>query len=76
MIQAYELNADHIECSICLNSKPNLVLPCMHPFCEECVTDWYVKNESCPLCRKKDNLNGYFLVDKVSHSLLKALIQS
>ena len=28
-----------------------VVLPCMHAFCEACITDWIKKSPECPLCR-------------------------
>eukprot|EP00347_Sterkiella_histriomuscorum_P007125 403350166 len=61
------------ECSICMNSHVNIVLPCMHQFCENCITDWYMKNESCPQCRKTENIEGYYMVSRVENSLIKTL---
>ena len=36
-----------------------VVLPCMHAFCEACITDWLKKQPECPLCRQniKTKLN-------------------
>eukprot|EP00347_Sterkiella_histriomuscorum_P020391 403337981 len=61
------------ECSICMNSQVNIVLPCMHQYCENCITDWYMKNESCPQCRKTENIDGYYMVSRVENSLIKTI---
>jgi hypothetical protein len=45
-------------CSICLShylsGDAMLVLPCdeRHTFHDECITQWLVKNSSCPLCQR------------------------
>eukprot|EP00873_Tetraselmis_striata_P041170 jgi/Tetstr1/461434/TSEL_006543.t1 len=39
-------------CSICQESMSNpLRLSCKHIFCEECVTEWFERERTCPLCR-------------------------
>lgn len=42
-------------CPVCLEPKQNcILLTCCHNmFCGNCVLDWFQKNCSCPLCRKK-----------------------
>mmetsp|Transcript_11366 Transcript_11366/g.18615 ORF Transcript_11366/g.18615 Transcript_11366/m.18615 type:complete len:328 (-) Transcript_11366:275-1258(-) len=40
-------------CSICFDMPSDVVLPCMHAFCEGCITEWNVKNNTCPICRKQ-----------------------
>ncbi len=46
---------DEKQCSICLEKDSNLVLPCLHAFCEACLKGWLEKNmggaASCPFCR-------------------------
>ena len=37
------LDEDENDCSICLFAKIEVVLPCGHAFCEECITDWLKK---------------------------------
>ena len=39
------------ECCICLEKKPEVVTECKHQFCKECITTWYKRHISCPLCR-------------------------
>lgn len=45
-----ELNAH--QCAICQDdfSRP-LLLPCQHIFCENCVLQWFDRQNTCPLCR-------------------------
>lgn len=40
------------DCSICYETMCRPVkLACSHMFCEECVTEWFDHERSCPLCR-------------------------
>jgi len=44
------------ECSICFNplKQSNYVLlNCEHSFCPSCIFAWFIKDLSCPLCRRK-----------------------
>jgi hypothetical protein len=43
--------ADMEECVVCMERKPAVVLPCTHAFCNECLSQWKGKSDSCPLCR-------------------------
>jgi hypothetical protein len=40
------------ECSICMNSTVQVVLPCSHAFCSKCAADWTDSNPTCPCCRQ------------------------
>ncbi|CAI5737559.1 unnamed protein product [Peronospora destructor] len=47
------------DCSICYESmKRPVKLACSHMFCEECVTEWFDHERSCPLCRASVELSG------------------
>lgn len=37
--------SDTTECCICLDRKPNLILPCTHVFCSTCIEQWYVHSK-------------------------------
>eukprot|EP01016_Furgasonia_blochmanni_P040537 TRINITY_DN5182_c0_g1_i7.p1 TRINITY_DN5182_c0_g1~~TRINITY_DN5182_c0_g1_i7.p1 ORF type:complete len:303 (+),score=33.12 TRINITY_DN5182_c0_g1_i7:244-1152(+) len=41
------------ECQICLDGKVEILLPCVHGFCNKCASGWYVEkgNYTCPICR-------------------------
>jgi len=41
------------ECCICLDRKPDLILPCSHLFCETCIEQWNTNNKTCPICQEK-----------------------
>lgn len=46
-------------CSICYESmKQPVKLACSHMFCEECVTEWFDHERSCPLCRASVESSG------------------
>lgn len=39
-------------CSICQDDlRQPLILSCQHMFCEECVTEWFEREKTCPICR-------------------------
>ncbi|XP_063239763.1 RING finger protein 141-like [Bacillus rossius redtenbacheri] len=39
------------ECCICLERRPEVMLPCAHSYCLPCIEQWKVNNSTCPLCR-------------------------
>lgn len=47
-----------VECSICLDTNPNVDLPCRHTFCLSCIWTWLGQNRiilgrpTCPVCRR------------------------
>ncbi|XP_067617483.1 uncharacterized protein [Eurosta solidaginis] len=46
-------------CAICQDSYASpVVLECGHIFCDNCVTTWFKREQTCPMCRAKvgDNL--------------------
>eukprot|EP00521_Asterionellopsis_glacialis_P001952 CAMPEP_0195256664 /NCGR_PEP_ID=MMETSP0706-20130129/6366_1 /TAXON_ID=33640 /ORGANISM="Asterionellopsis glacialis, Strain CCMP134" /LENGTH=368 /DNA_ID=CAMNT_0040309741 /DNA_START=182 /DNA_END=1288 /DNA_ORIENTATION=+ len=41
------------ECRICMSTSQEVVLPCMHGFCEDCAQRWVYKRLDCPFCRRQ-----------------------
>ena len=40
-------------CSVCMDKLTNPIqLSCGHLFCEDCISQWFEKKTTCPLCRK------------------------
>ncbi|KAG7380949.1 hypothetical protein PHYPSEUDO_006587 [Phytophthora pseudosyringae] len=63
------------DCSICYETMRQPVkLACSHMFCEECVTEWFDHERSCPLCRasvgsdptEEENVKPQFLDGRTS----------
>ena len=40
------------ECCVCLERKPDLILPCAHAYCVQCIEQWNVNHKTCPVCRE------------------------
>lgn len=51
------------ECSICLDRKPEIILPCSHFYCTPCITQWNLTNKSCPICMEElsDTSEGWVI---------------
>ena len=46
-------SSPEVECIICLERKPELILPCAHSYCTPCIEQWNVNHKTCPVCREK-----------------------
>eukprot|EP00347_Sterkiella_histriomuscorum_P005719 403355531 len=47
-------NDDDIwECAICLDNMSDVLLPCTHAFCNDCINLWQAKQSNCPICRSE-----------------------
>lgn len=57
------------ECSICVDDLNTRItrLPCSHVFHSKCIDKWFIRNSSCPLCRRNcvriRFTNQYILAD-------------
>ena len=40
------------ECCICLERKPDVILPCTHSYCLPCIEQWNIEHKTCPVCRE------------------------
>eukprot|EP00300_Choanocystis_sp_HF-7_P010701 c17097_g1_i1.p2 GENE.c17097_g1_i1~~c17097_g1_i1.p2 ORF type:complete len:123 (+),score=26.17 c17097_g1_i1:302-670(+) len=45
------------ECVVCLDGKVDVVLPCGHAFCHECMAEWTRQANTCPLCREESSVD-------------------
>ena len=43
------------ECCICLERKPDVILPCTHSYCLPCIEQWNLDHKTCPVCRETLN---------------------
>uniref|UniRef100_A0A182N1C2 RING finger protein 141 n=1 Tax=Anopheles dirus TaxID=7168 RepID=A0A182N1C2_9DIPT len=43
-------DAEHCECCICLERKPEVSLPCAHSYCTPCIEQWNIHQKTCPIC--------------------------
>lgn len=41
------------ECCICLDRKPDVILPCTHTYCCPCIEQWNMSNKTCPMCQQE-----------------------
>ena len=37
---------------MCLERKPDVILPCAHSYCLPCIEQWNVNHKTCPVCRE------------------------
>ncbi|XP_059659913.1 uncharacterized protein LOC132306519 [Cornus florida] len=48
-----QVNATGDLCAICQEKlHAPILLPCKHIFCEDCVSEWFERERTCPLCRE------------------------
>lgn len=66
------------ECSICMDRKMDVLLPCAHSFCTPCIEQWNESNKSCPICceelKNTDEswvMTGKPGVDEISDNICK-----
>ena len=42
-----------MDCVICMQKmKDKVITPCNHQFCRECILQWILKKNNCPICRR------------------------
>ena len=52
-VTAKEIDPNSLdECCICLERKPDVILPCTHSYCFPCIEQWNVDHKTCPVCRE------------------------
>jgi hypothetical protein len=50
------------ECKICLENKIEVITPCNHHFCKDCIYRWYEIKKTCPICRTEITFFNDFAV--------------
>ena len=40
-------------CSICYDTKSDVITECKHQYCSGCIDKWLKCNKTCPMCRAK-----------------------
>jgi hypothetical protein len=52
-LKEVQIDQEVVECAICLQGLLVAAkLPCSHVYHRSCVVEWFVKSDSCPLCRR------------------------
>ena len=46
-------------CIICMDRNCNIITNCHHQYCLECISLWFYKDKSCPICRKNNKLQFF-----------------
>jgi hypothetical protein len=54
-LKEVQIDQETVECAICLQGLLVVAakLPCSHVYHRSCVVEWFVKSDSCPLCRRQ-----------------------
>ena len=59
-----------MECIICSeNINNNIITTCNHEFHLVCLIEWVLKNDSCPICRKRNPIHDYLLYEYVIENI-------
>lgn len=51
-VDAMECSSSLDECCICMERKPDIILPCAHNYCLPCIEQWNDAHKTCPVCRE------------------------
>ena len=48
-----------MDCVICMQKmRDKVITPCNHQFCRECILQWILKKNNCPICRRFLTVNS------------------
>ncbi|EEB10655.1 hypothetical protein Phum_PHUM055710 [Pediculus humanus corporis] len=57
------------ECSICLERKSDVLLPCAHAYCMQCIEQWNTWHKTCPFCRETlNNIDDTWVISDIPGS--------
>lgn len=70
-VTANEIDPNSLdECCICLERKPDVILPCTHSYCLPCIEQWNVDHKTCPVCRETlDSTDDGWVISEGPNSL-------
>lgn len=54
--------SDEEICCICMEKKTDIILGCTHNFCENCIREWNITSNTCPICRCQSNNKDCFIL--------------
>lgn len=70
------------ECCICLERKPDVMLPCAHAYCMPCIEQWNTSHKTCPFCRETlDSTDDTWVISdipgsqEISNEICSALME-
>ena len=52
-----------VNCSICYEKQSDIQTICKHFYCEDCITTWLCKSNTCPCCRKEVNNDSLYMIE-------------
>lgn len=59
-------------CCICMDAVCSVILACTHGYCENCIKQWQVTSNTCPICRSKAvEKDAFVLADKPDYFILQ-----
>lgn len=58
-----------VECCICFERRPDMLLPCTHAYCQTCIEQWAVNHKTCPICREEAGKDEAWVMTEAPNSL-------
>ena len=58
-------------CEICFDQQMEIALACGHSFCDRCISDWVLRQTTCPMCRQEVKASGFCIVENSKKEALK-----